>query len=140
MKWTRGWMIAAVVLVAAAVSVIAATLRQTHARTSGGQTTITWLCPMQLDRPLLERLVAQFRRENPDIDLRLVFVPGAQYQTKLKTLIASGHPPDMFYCGDVWVAYYQPFLLDLTPLFARDAVEIDIDDIDPGVLRAAQTD
>ena len=105
-----------------------------------GVTRITWLVPMQLDRPLLEKLARQFRADNPDIDLRLTFVPAAQYQTKLKTLIASGHPPDMFYCGDVWVAYYRPFLLDLTPLFTRDAAEIDMKDIYPGVLSACETD
>ena len=108
--------------------------------TPSGVTRITWLVPMQLDRPLLEKLAKQFRADNPDIDLRLTFVPAAQYQTKLKTLIASGHPPDMFYCGDVWVAYYRPFLLDLTLLFTRDADEIDMTDIYPGVLSACQTD
>src|SRR5882724_11989762 len=105
-----------------------------------GATRITWLVPMQLDRPLLERLATDFRAANPDVDLKLIFVPGAQYQTKLKTLIAAGQAPDMFYCGDVWVAYLRPFLLDLSPLFARDAAEIDLADIYPGVLAACQTD
>src|SRR4051812_24712089 len=99
---------------------------------------ITWLVPMQIDRPLLEQLAAEFTQQNPDIDLRLIFVPGAQYQPKLKTLIASGHPPDMFYCGDVWVAYLLPFLENLSPLFQRDAAEIDIDDIYPNVLKACR--
>jgi multiple sugar transport system substrate-binding protein len=103
-----------------------------------GRTPITWLVPMQLDRPLLEQLAAEFNDQNPDIDLRLVFVPGAQYQPKLKTLIAAGKPPDMFYCGDVWVAYLLPFLADLTPLFERDAGEIDVDDIYPNVLTACR--
>src|SRR5262245_3126060 len=111
----------------AAVFVIAASSGSCDRRESSsapGATTITWLVPMQLDRPLLEHLASEFRAENPDIDLRLVFVPGAQYQPKLKTLIAAGKPPDMFYCGDVWVAYLLPFLADLSPLFERDAAEI----------------
>lgn len=105
---------------------------------SGNRTVITWLVPMQVDRPLLEKLAAQFNEQNPQIDLQLTFVPGAQYQPKLKTLIASGHPPDMFYCGDVWVAYLLPFLADLSPLFERDANEIGLDDIYPNVLAACR--
>lgn len=138
MKWVRALIITAVSL-AAVASIVAAMIRPAHRDDSNATAHITWLVPMQLDRPLIERLAAQFNRENPDIDLKLVFVPGAQYQTKLKTLIASGHAPDMFYCGDVWVAYLRPFLLDLTPLFARDAAEIQIDDIYPEVLNACKS-
>ncbi len=129
--------ILAVLLVAMAAMVIAA-LRPPEK--PDGRTVLTWLVPMQLDRPLLEKLAKQFGEQNPDIHLRMTFVPGAQYQTKLKTLIASGHPPDLFYAGDVWVAYYRPFLLDLTPFFERDAAEIDLDDIYPAVLAACRTD
>src|SRR5207249_9847158 len=99
---------------------------------------ITWLAPMQLDRPLLGRRADEFRRDNPDVDLRMVWVPAAQYQTKLKTLIAAGQAPDMFYCGDVWVAYLLPFLADLSPLFARDAAVVKLDDIYPELLKACQ--
>jgi maltose-binding protein MalE len=137
-NWARR-SIFAVVSLSAVAAIIAATARTDRRRDSHSQQTITWLVPMQLDRPLLERLAQQFRSENSDIDLRLVFCPGAQYQTKLKTLIASGHAPDMFYCGDVWVAYLRPFLLDLTPLFSRDAAEIGMDDIYPKVLDACRS-
>ena len=138
MKWVRAPIICAVVL-AGIVAIVAATMRTSRGDSRDGRAHITWLVPMQLDRPLVEQLAAEFGRENPDVALRLVFVPGAQYQTKLKTLIASGHAPDMFYCGDVWVAYLRPFLLDLTPLFARDAAEIDLDDIHPRVLDACKS-
>lgn len=108
------------------------------AASASGKPTITWLVPMQADRPLLERLGAEFNEQNPDIDLRLIFVPAAQYQPKLKTLIAARTPPDMFYCGDVWVAYLLPFLADLTPLFERDAAEMDLADLYPNVLTACR--
>lgn len=103
-----------------------------------GRKHITWLAPMQLDRPLLEKLTDEFRAANPDIDVNLVWVPASQYPTKLKTLIAAGQTPDLFNCGDVLVAYLLPFLSDLSPYFERDAKEIDLPDIYPDVLRACQ--
>jgi multiple sugar transport system substrate-binding protein len=105
---------------------------------ASGKTRIVWLVPMQVDRPLLEMLAREFNEQNQDIDLELIFVPGAQYQPKLKTLIAAGKPPDMFYCGDVWVAYLLPFLEDLSPLFERDAAEMDVADFYPNVLEACR--
>lgn len=134
----KSWLSIFAVCAVALAAVVVPTLRSNAP--PDPRTTITWLVPMQLDRPLLEELRDQFNLENPDINLHFVFVPGAQYQTKLKTLIAAGHPPDMFYCGDVWVAYYRPFLLDLTPYFERDAAEIGMDDIYPAVLAACRTD
>ena len=100
--------------------------------------TITWLVPQQLDRPLVESLVTQFRRENPDIDLKPIFVPGAQYPVKLKTLIAAGQPPDIFCCGDIFVAYLLPFMKDLSPLVDRDAAEVDLDDVYPQILEVCK--
>ncbi|CAN5631250.1 sugar ABC transporter substrate-binding protein [soil metagenome] len=98
------------------------------------QTTITWLVPQQLDRPLVEALATQFRTENPDINLKPIFVPGAQYQVKLKTLIAAGQPPDVFCCGDIFVAYLLPFMKDLSPLVEGDAAEVDLADVYPQIL------
>ncbi|MBC8107080.1 MAG: sugar ABC transporter substrate-binding protein [Anaerolineae bacterium] len=102
--------------------------------TRSGRVTITWLVPQQLDRPLVESLVTQFREENPDIDLRPIFVPGSQYPVKLKTLIAAGQPPDVFCCGDIFVAYLLPFMKDLQPLADRDAAEVHLDDVYPQIL------
>jgi len=140
MNWWRRFTMTLAVAVAAIAGVAAfrASAFRESAATSSTAKRINWLVPMQLDRPLLEQLAAEFRRANPDIDLRLEFVPGAQYQPKLKTLIAARQPPDMFYCGDVWVAYLLPFLKDLSPLFARDAAEIDLEDVYPQVLTACR--
>jgi multiple sugar transport system substrate-binding protein len=63
-----------------------------------------------------------------------MWVPGSQYQTKLKTLIAAGKSPDIFSSGDVWVAYELPFLADLTEFVERDAKELDLDDFYPELL------
>jgi multiple sugar transport system substrate-binding protein len=109
-------------------------------RASAGppKTTVTWLLKMELDRPLNERLVARFEEENPDIAVRLIWVPSGQYQTKLKTLIAARRAPDLFICGDVWVAYLLPFLMDITPFVERDATEMGLSDFYPELLQASQ--
>ena len=92
------------------------------------------------DRPMFEKLLARFHELHPDIRVRPMWVPGSQYQTKLKTLIAAGKAPDIFWSGDVWVAYELPFLADLTDLFERDRAEIDPDDIYPELLNACRYD
>jgi len=93
-----------------------------------------------LDRPMYEKLLRRFHELHPDIRVRPMWVPASQYQTKLKTLIAAGKPPDIFWSGDVWVAYELPFLADLTDLVERDAAELDLDDFYPELLAACRYD
>ena len=101
---------------------------------------VTWMVGVGPDRPMYERLLARFHELHPDIRVRPIWVPGSQYQTKLKTLTAAGKPPDLFWTGDVWVAYQLPFLADLTDLIARDAAEIELDDFYPELLAAGRYD
>ena len=103
-----------------------------------GRHVVIWLYPIDLNRPMVEGLVRQFERENRDVHIDIRAVPGSQYQTKLKTLVAAGEPPDVFVCGDVFFAYLKPFLADLTDLAKRDAAEVRIDDFYPAVQRAMQ--
>ena len=99
---------------------------------------ITWMVGVGPDRPMYEQLLARFHALHPEIRIRPMWVPGSQYQTKLKTLIAAGKPPDLFWSGDVWVAYELPFLADLTDLVARDAAELELDDFYPELLAACR--
>ena len=101
---------------------------------------VTWMIGVGPDRPMFEKLLARFHELNPDIRVRPMWVPGSQYQTKLKTLIAAGKAPDIFWSGDVWVAYELPFLADLTDLFERDRAEINPDDFYPELLAACRYD
>jgi len=100
--------------------------------------TLIWLLSTEQIRPQTEAIVSDFEKANPDIHVELRWTPEPQYQTKLKTLIAAGQPPDLFWCGDVWVAYLQPFLYDLTPFVERDAGEYHLDDIYPALRQACQ--
>jgi multiple sugar transport system substrate-binding protein len=106
--------------------------------TATGPTEITWMVGVGPDRPMYEQLLQRFHELHPDIRVRPIWVPGPQYQTKLKTLIAAGKAPDLFWSGDVWVAYELPFLADLSDLVARDAAELDLDDFYPELLAACR--
>jgi len=101
---------------------------------------ITWMVGVGPDRPMYEELVRRFHEKYPGIRVRPTWVPASQYQTKLKTMIAAGKPADLFWSGDVWVAYEIPFLADLTDLVARDAAELDLDDFYPELLAACRYD
>ena len=101
-------------------------------------TTITWMVPVNWLRPVTEALVARFEAGNPDVRVRLMWVPGMQYQTKFKTLAAAGQAPDIVECGDVWIAYMLPFMRDLTAWVERDAGEVDLDDFYAEVLEACR--
>ena len=102
--------------------------------------TVVWLYPIDENRSMVQELVKKFENENPDIHIDIRAVPGAQYQTKLKTLVASGSPPDVFVCGDVLFAYLKPFLADLTDLAVRDKDQIHMEDFYPAVLKATTVD
>lgn len=97
------------------------------------KTQITWLATISPERETLLRLVKEFESDNPDISVRVLWVPPNQYQVKLKTLLAAGLAPDVFTTGDIWLAYMLPFLKDLTALVERDAGEIGLADFYPDV-------
>jgi multiple sugar transport system substrate-binding protein len=105
-----------------------------------GAIEVTWMVGVGPDRPMYEQLLGHFHELHPEILIRPMWVPASQYQTKLKTLIAAGKPPDLFWSGDVWVAYELPFLADLTDLVARDAAELELDDFYPELLAACRYD
>jgi len=104
--------------------------------------TVTWMMGIDaVNKPMLDELVAEFRRQHPDIDLQMMWVPGgSQYHTKLKTLTAAGQPPDLFWCSDVFATYMLPSLADLTELADRDREELDLEDFYPEILEACQRD
>jgi multiple sugar transport system substrate-binding protein len=89
-------------------------------------------------RDLVQSLADEFNRRSTTVTLEIMWVPGPHYQSKLKTLIAAGQPPDLFYCGDVWVAYLRPFLRDVTDIMERDAAEMDLADFYPQLLEACK--
>jgi len=97
------------------------------------KTQITWLAQISSERDAQLELVKEFERENPDISVRMLWVPPNQYQVKLKTLLAAGLAPDVFTTGDIWLAYMLPFLKDLTGFTERDSGEMDLEDFYPDV-------
>ncbi len=127
----RGWLIAA-------IGVALVGCAQNRPIDPAGRHKVIWLYPIDVNRPMVEDLIRQFERENKDVHIDVRAVPGSQYQTKLKTLVAAGEPPDVFVCGDVFFAYLKPFLSDLTDLAKRDAKEVDLNDFYPAVQKAMQ--
>lgn len=114
--------------------------RDDRANAQRGPTEITWMVAVGPDRAMYEDLVAQFHGQQDRVRVRFMWVPGSQYQTKLKTLIAARQPPDVFWTSDAWMAYELPFLADLTPYVQRDAAELNLDDFYPELLKACQYD
>jgi len=105
-----------------------------------GRTVVTWYVLITQLHDLYEAEAAQFEREHPDIEVRIVWAPGSEYNTKLKTLAAAHELPDLFFAGDVWLSYLRPLMRDLTPLVRRDAEATGLDDFFPAVRSAMQLD
>jgi multiple sugar transport system substrate-binding protein len=105
-----------------------------------GKTVITWYAMINTLRDLYVEEAAQFERLHPDLRVRIVWAPGSEYNTKLKTLAAAGRLPDLFYGGDVWLSYQLPLMRDLTPYVERDAAEIGLDDYFPAIRAAMRLD
>jgi multiple sugar transport system substrate-binding protein len=105
-----------------------------------GRTVIAWYVTITPLRDLYEAEVAAFEKLHPEIEVRIFWVPGSEYNVKLKTLAAVHELPDLFLSGDVWLSYLRPFTRDLTSLVQRDAAEIGLDDYFPEIRRAMRLD
>ena len=107
---------------------------------SFGAVQLTWLVTLDHQKTVIEQLAEDFEANNPDINIRLLWVPANQYSVKFKTLAAARQTPDLFYCGDVWLAGQLPFLFDLTPFIERDREELNLKDFPPNLLEASRKD
>jgi len=72
------------------------------------------------DGKTMERMVAQFRRENPDIDVRMQIIPWGTYYDKLTLALAYGGAPELFIMHADRLPEFASFgaLRDLTDLYA----------------------
>jgi multiple sugar transport system substrate-binding protein len=89
-------------------------------------------------RPLYQRCASAFEAENPGLRVRLQQIGWDDYWTSLATGFISNTAPDVF---TNHVAKYSEFVLngvvvDLTPLIARDRLDVDI--YEPGLLQVWQ--
>lgn len=65
-----------------------------------------WMHNHQPRVPLDEANIARFEAENPDVDVELVIIENAEFDTRLNTGLASGQGPDVF---NQWTAYIGQF-------------------------------
>jgi len=75
----------------------------------------------------IERLVAQFEQKNPDIDVQLQMDAYTGFFQKIRTQLAGGSAPDVWYTDGVYLFEWseRDVLKDLTEWFKRDFKESD---------------
>jgi len=80
----------------------------------------------QNQRPAMEASIAEFMKNNPDIDVKVELYPWADYWTKLTTGLATGTAPDVFWGHLAWFPSMvtRGQLLDLQPYIDRDKVDL----------------
>jgi arabinooligosaccharide transport system substrate-binding protein len=100
--WQIGFVVTVLVVAAGLLEVFAAVGRweERRAGESGRAASIVFCGWGGIEeRDVFSRLVAEFRRRNPDVAVEYRPIP-RDYMQKLKTMIAGGVPPDVFYIPD----------------------------------------
>lgn len=70
----------------------------------------------------LEELIGRFNKENPDISVQSVFIPGSELLSKIQTAVLSGRTPDLAISDIIGVPLIVETgkLVDLSQLIKRD--------------------
>jgi multiple sugar transport system substrate-binding protein len=71
---------------------------------NGTLTFAMWGTPPE--KSAVYQVLQAFQKENPEIGIKVIHVDFYNYNDKLKTMIAGGTPPDVFYCD-------RPYFYDL---------------------------
>ena len=72
-------------------------------------------------------VIAQYEKENPDIDIQEVFVPYTEYLSKMNTMAAADSMPDVFKLpeGSVLEWGSKDAVLDLAPLYEKKGINLE---------------
>jgi multiple sugar transport system substrate-binding protein len=93
------------------------------ARPAAAQTSISmmgWGSPLEKENVDLGLQV--FQQQNADIEVEWLHTPNEEYETKLKTAIAGGNAPDVFWASNAADYVAQGVVLDVTGYVAADPV------------------
>jgi len=76
----------------------------------------------------LNKLIASFEEQHPNIKVKMELIPNDQYETKIRTAFAGGNPPDMIAVDGPTLASYahQGVLLPLDEYMNKDGNKDDI--------------
>lgn len=103
---------------------------------AGGATTITfWNYWDGTNGEALNKLIADYEKQNPNVKIENVFIGWGELLTKLQLAAASGKGPDLAAVDLVWMPLMAKTgkLVDLKPLAVRD--KVDLSDLYPELLK-----
>lgn len=76
-------------------------------------------------KDFLDKTIAIYKKDHPNVDVKVTYTPWADYWTKLKTSLAGKSGPDVFWMnGPNFYAYSSAGLIkDLQPLIDKDSLD-----------------
>lgn len=93
---------------------------------------------VELRKSLADALIAEFHKQNPDIEVEWLRVDESGYKDKIATMFVAGQAPDIMEAwttmGTAWAE--NGYLLDLRPYISKDMPDRDIKDFFPSVWEA----
>ena len=94
----------------------------TAAAPAAGVTTISMLgWGSVLEKENVEKQLQNFQSKTPDVKVDWLHTP-ADYETKLKTMLAGGNPPDVYWSGNMLDYVIRDQVLDITSYVQADPV------------------
>ncbi len=95
----------------------------------GAQTTVDWwqFWTDPAIKPVIQEMVAEFEKQNPDIDVQLTDLTWANGHEKIVISLSSGTGPDVVELGSDWIAQFAEsgHLYDIGSMIAGDSAEYD---------------
>lgn len=103
---------------------------------SGGKVTLSYAVWDQPQVPATKRIISEFHRSHPNIDVQVQVTPWDDYWTKLRTAATGGSAPDVFWMTLAYFKYYAKGGA-LLPLDSQiDASHVDMSNYVPAIRSA----
>jgi multiple sugar transport system substrate-binding protein len=100
----------------------------------------TWGNPGELQR--FQEFTQDFNSKHPNIQMEMIAIPNAEYDSKMLTQMIGGTAPEVFYAGDQFIARLsaEQAILELGPLLAGPDSKSKPEDFFEGLWGAAKTE
>lgn len=74
---------------------------------SGGKATISYALWDQNQVPAMKKIITAFKKDHPDVTIKIQLTPYASYFTKLQTAVTGGSGPDVFWMNGPNIQLYS---------------------------------